>query len=206
MKVIKMTPSKHVPDRWYAELENGTTLRVNVALIADYSLFTGRELTEEETESLLAAAGKINAKARALRILGSRQLSHQELYRRLVEKGETNENAEEAVAWLESIGAINDTEYATIIVRHYTAKGYGIGRVKNELYQRGIPRELWDDAIADMPDSQEPLDRLVATKLKGRLPEMAEMKKVTDALCRRGYTWEEIKSALRRYEQSLEEE
>ena len=205
MEITKMTQSKRVPDRWYAEFEDGTTLRVNIALIADYSLFTGRDLSDEEMAELSGAAGRVNAKARALRIIGSRNMSRQELYRRLVEKGENEENAEEAVAWLESIGAINDEEYSGMIVRHYAGKGYGVGRIKNELYRRGIPREMWDAALAEMPDTEGPLDRLVASKLKGEMPDAAMLKKVSDGLCRRGYTWEEIKSALRRYEQSLEE-
>ena len=205
MKVVEMTPSKHLPEWYYIVLEDETRLRVNIALIADYGLFSGRDLSEDELEALKAAAENMNAKARALRIMGSRNMSRKELTDRLIRKGEREESANAAVDWLEDIGAVNDQEYAGLIVRHYAAKGYGAGRIKDELYRRGIDRDIWDEALAHLPEMDERLDRLIASKLRGRRPEKEELKKVSDYLYRRGFSWEEIQSALRRYEESIEE-
>lgn len=204
MRVEKITQSKKIPDRWYAELDDGTTLKVNVALIADFGLFTGRELTDEETVSLRASAGVMNAKARALRIIGSRMMSRAEMISRLIEKGETAENAEDAAVYLETIGAINDEEYAAALVRHYSAKGYGLGRIKNELYRRKIPREMWEEALEQMPEENDAIDRFIAQKLRGKEPDKKELKKVSDALIRRGFSWSEVKSAMNRYEPDTE--
>jgi len=205
MKITKMTPSQHVKDRWFAVLEDGTSLKLTVALIADYGLFSGRELTDGELEALRQDAGKTNAKERAARIVGARPVSRKELVRRLMEKGENPENAEEAAAAMERIGAVNDEEYAAMIVRHYFAKGFGLGRVRDELYRRGVPKELWEDALAEMPDTAETLDALVAQKLRGRSADKKELKKLTDTLCRRGFSWEEIRGALARYGEETEE-
>ena len=43
--------------------------------------------------------------------------------------------------------------YAAQVVRYYSAKGYGERKLRDELYRRGVPRELWDEALegADGP-------------------------------------------------------
>lgn len=200
-----MIQSKHVPDRYYAVLEDESRIRVNVALIADYSLFTGRELDENELAELKNAAEKMNTKARALRIMGSRNMSRKELTDRLIQKGERAESAEAAVEWLEEIGAVNDEEYAGLIVRHYAAKGYGLGRIRDELHRRGINQELWDEALTELPEMEEQIDRLIWNKLRGKRPEKDENRKISDYLYRRGFSWEEIRSGWLRYEDVIEE-
>ena len=74
------------PDVYYAGFEDGSSLRVNIALIADYSLYTGRELNEDEYEALKASAKDASAKARALWILGKRNMSRREITERLMQK------------------------------------------------------------------------------------------------------------------------
>lgn len=200
MTVTAIVPSKHVKDRYYLELDGGTEkLTITINQIADYSLFTGRELTDEEMESLRKDASLSGARATALRILGDRNMSVREITDRLVAKGTGEEAAAETAQWLEDIGAVNDEEYASLIVRHYAAKGYGISRVKNELHRRGIPRELWDDALAELSGTEEAAYALLRSRLGGEMPDRAGMKKATDALFRRGFTWDEIKSAVERY-------
>ena len=140
----------------------------------------------------------------ALRILGSRSLSAGEVEKRLVRKGETEQNAKEAVKWLEEIGLINDAEYATMIVRHYSAKGYGLARIKDELFRRGIQRDMWDDALsvlgeADAPDAAA---RFLEKKLKGS-GDKDDLRRAADALCRRGFSYEQARTAVANYVESL---
>ena len=200
MKIVSMTASTRMQDRYYAKLENGETLKVNTAHIADYSLFTGRELSDEEFAELVRDTNRAQAKSRALRMVSSRPMSEQEVSDRLRAKGVAEEDAKDAVELLQRIGAVNDEEYAGMIVRHYSAKGYGLSRIKNELFRRGVPRKLWDGALAQMPDSDAVLDQLIGSKLSSRTVDRKEIKKITDMLCRRGFSWEEIRSALARAE------
>ena len=199
MRLTKMTRSVKSPERWYAEFEDGTRLRVGTALIADLSLFTGAELDEEAFASLRTAAGRESARARALNILGSRSLSRREIKDRLMKKGETEERAEETAAWLESAGFVNDAEYAAQLVRHYAAKEYGQARIRDELYRRGVPKELWKEALALAPEPDDALDRLVARRLSGKQPDKKELGRLSAHLMRRGFSWEDIRSALDRY-------
>ena len=43
------------------------------------------------------------------------------------------------------------------------------------------------------------MDDFIEKKLAGKQPDQKELKKVSDALARRGYNWSDISAALRRY-------
>lgn len=187
------------------DFDTGEKLTVGINQIADYGLHTGRELTEEEFEALRADSEQNSAKTRALRIAGARALSRRELIDRLTQKGERPEVAEETADWMERIGAIDDTEYTGMIVRHYVSQGYGPGKIKNELYRRGIDKELWDDALTLIPEQDDTIDRLIETKLKGAKPDQKQLKRVTDSLIRRGFSWDDVKSAVSRYNENIED-
>ena len=205
MKVKRLAQSKRLPDRWYLELETGESLKIGLDAVADFSLYEGRELSEAELGALRAGAGKFSAKERALRLLGARQMSRRELEKKLLDKGESPEDTEAALELMERIGAINDREYAGSIVRHYAAKSYGQRRIKDELMRRGVPKEYWDEALCELPEQEGDLDRLIMKRLRGESPDEREKKRLTDMLLRRGYSWREIREALGRYGESLEE-
>lgn len=132
-------------------------------------------------------------------MIGARPLSKKELFDRLIEKGETPDNAEECIEWLAERHYLDDAQYAGMIVQHYAAKGYGIQKVKSELYRHGVPKSLWDEAIEEMPETDDKAFDLLCRKLKNDEPDRAELKKATDMLFRRGFTWDEIKAAVSRF-------
>ena len=147
-----------------------------------------------------------STKKRALRILGSRNFSEQEMIKRLTAKGETQEDAEEAVRWLAGLGYINDSDYAAMIVRHYSGKGYGTARIKDELFRRGIPRDLWDEKLTEL-DGETQSDAAIVflrKKLRGSEDE-SDLRRAANALVRRGFSYNEANTALQRYLECPEE-
>ena len=93
------------------------------------------------------------------------------------------------------------------MVRHYSAAGYGAGKLRDELYRRGVPRDLWEEALEEAADPEEEIDRLIRKKMQGADPrDRKALKRASDALARRGYRWEEIKEGLRRYGAETEDD
>ena len=137
-------------------------------------------------------------KDRALKLLGKRAFGERELYDRLVEKGETERNAAAVIAWLVELRLLDDGEYAAMLARHYAAKGYGPRRIRDELYRRKIPRELWDEALSGLPEQDGTIDKLLRARLRSAEPDRAELKRAVEALLRRGFSWDEIKEAVER--------
>jgi len=147
----------------------------------------------------------MTAKERALAMLDRRDYSAAELRKKLVEKGEDEAEAAAAVERLTELGFVDDARYAPLVVRHYAAKGYGPRRVLQELQARGIPRELWDAAMEQMPVQDDAVDRLLRSRLKSDAPDRAELKRASDFLLRKGYGWDEIKAAVARYHAEIED-
>ena len=148
----------------------------------------------------------MTAKECALAMLDRRDYSRAELLRKLAEKDFDEAEAAEAVEHLAELGFVDDARYAPILVRHYAAKGYGPQRVRQELQKRGIPKELWDEAMEQMPQQDDAVDRLLRSKLKSFPPDRDELRRASAFLQRKGYGWDEIRAAIERYNSEIEEE
>ncbi len=195
LREIKQTS----PERFTLIFDDGTELKTTLGIITGRFIRSGMDFDEEAYNELVSASGLAMAKARALRIINARPMSREELRKRLIEKGETPENAEACADWLCRMGLINDAEYAGCVVRHYAAKGYGSARIKQELRRHGVPREMWDEAMLQMPEQDAYLERFIRSRLHDP-GDRAQVKKVSDALFRRGYSWEQIKHALNEFD------
>ncbi len=137
------------------------------------------------------------AKAKAISLLNARDYSRKMILDKLLAKAFSPADAEEVADWLCEMGLVDDARYAAMVVRHYGAKGYGAGRIRQELYRRGIAKELWEAAMEEMPPQQDTIERVLRAKLKGEFTPETK-KKAAAAAQRRGYGWEEIRAALER--------
>lgn len=201
MRISKLSASKHKKGRILVQLEGGELLRVGEREVAAFGLYAGKELTAEERSALEQAARESGLKDRALSLLTARPLSRKELIDRLIERADATEKEAEAVAdELERLGLLNDRTYAETLVRHYSAKGYGPYRLREELRRRGVPRAYWDEALDNLDDPAEAIDALLRQKLRGRTADRKELKRASDYLARKGYSWNDISAALRRYD------
>ncbi len=192
------------PDRLRVVLEDGEEIRSTLGVVTALRLYAGRELAAEGLEELRRESGRALARERALTLVSQRQMSARELRDKLRQKGIEPETADWCVDWLAEQGLLDEAAYAAAVVRHYAAKGYGAGRVRAELSRRGLPRELADEAMEAMPGGQEKLDRLIAARLRDP-GDRDEVRKLSASLYRRGFSSEEIRSALRRLETEIEE-
>lgn len=200
MVIQDLKPSKRVEGRWLVMLEDGSILRVGENEVVAFALYAGKELTDDEAERMLPSVRRSGWKEKALSLLSRKPQSRRELEQKLREWEAPEEEIAALCDRMEELGYLNDAEYAARIVRHYSAKGFGEKKLRDELYRRGVPRDLWDSALEQAEDPAEAIDAFVAKKLAGKTPDRKELKKVSDALARRGYSWSEIRDALSHYE------
>ena len=198
---LKQVTAEHVTVVFEDEAEVKSTLGV----VTELRLFSGKELDDREMEALIRNSHRALMREKALELVSQRQMSAKELSRKLHDKGADEETADYCVQWVLERGLIDEERYAAAIVRHYAAKGCGAGRVRQELMRRGIPRELSDEALASMPESHDRLDRLIAARLKDP-GDRDEVRKLSASLYRRGFSAEEIRSALERARTAYEYE
>lgn len=179
-------------------LDSGEELKTTLSVVTDLRLYSGRELDEASLSALRLSSSRALARDRALTLLSRRPMSGRELRDKLIQKGEDEDTADYCVGWLTENGFIDDENYSSAVARHYSAKGYGAGRIRAELARRGVSRELWEDALEALPDSSDKLRKFIASRLHDP-QDRDQVRKVSQALYRRGYSWEEIRSALRAF-------
>ena len=205
MRIARIQPSRRKKGRVLVFLEDGAVLKITEQELLDFGLRPGDDLDEGTLERLKDAAGVSDVKTTAADLIGRRAMSRAELERKLREKGASESDARYAGEWLEAIGAINDADYAALLARHCGQLGYGPARVREKLREKGVPKELWDDALEELPDPAEAIDAFLRAKIRGEL-DQREKKRLSDALLRRGFAWPDVKAGLNRLGAELYEE
>ena len=199
MKVEAIEPTRSQQGKLRLRFDDGSTVMVLPSVIAELGLYEGIEIPDGAMQSVLETAQQASAKERAVRIISASSVTKRELFHRLIQKGETEEHAQEAVAWLEELNLLNDRAVAENVVRSGLAKGYGEARIRQMLYEKRVPKALWDEVLADLPEQDNTIDEFLQRRFRGKTPDRADCKRAADALIRRGHTWSDIKKALGRY-------
>ena len=204
MKIESLAPSAQPDGPLVCTLETGERLKVPTFLAADFNLYAGRELSEDELSALRAAIARARTRQRAVRILSSTAISRAALEKRLTDRGAVPEDAQDTVQWLDELRLLDDAAVAEQVVQSAVRKGYGRRRIEQILYEKRIPREYWQDALAAIPDMDGALDSFLHRALDGKAVDDKLLKRTTDALLRRGHSWSDIRAALTRYRADLE--
>ena len=194
INLLKTTPDR--AGRYWITLETGEKMALYRQTVEDFSLYSGKELSDDDWKALQEHAGQMSAKMRAVRIVSASSVSKRDLQDRLVRKGEDPEQAKQAVQWMEDLHLVNDRNTAEQVVHSCISKGYGLQRAKQALYEKRIPKEYWDEALEDYPDQMEK----ILSFLRSRLDEEStdrEVKRAVDALLRRGHSYGTIREALK---------
>lgn len=174
---------------------DGTTMRLYRQTVQDFGLCADLELSDARLEKLREAAGTMSAKMRAVRIVAATGVSEKDLEQRLIRKGENPEQAKAAVRWMADLELIDDRKTAEQIVQRCIGKGYGLSRAKQSLYEKRIPKELWDDVLSDYPDQMDAIVSYLRAKIVDAR-DSRQLRKAVDSLIRRGHSYSQIRRAL----------
>ena len=191
--LLKTTPDR--AGRYAVRFSDGSTQRLYRQTVEDFGLYTGKELTDGEMEALLTAAGQMSAKMRAVRIVSASSVTKGDLEQRLIHKGEDPQQAKAAVDWMSDLDLLNDGEVARQVVAKCVSRGYGPARARQMLYEKQVPRQYWEEALADYPDMEEAIVKFLRSKL-GPDPDEKDTKRAIDAALRRGHNYSQIRRAL----------
>ena len=200
--LLKTTPDR--AGRYWITLETGKKMALYRQTVEDFALYSGKELSDEEWQCLLEHAGMMSAKMRAVRIVSASSVSRRDLEERLVRKGEDPQQAKEAVRWMEDLHLVDDRNTAEQVVHSCISKGYGLQRARQALYEKRIPKEFWEEALADYPDQMDAILKFLRSRLDGD-SDQREIKKAVDALLRRGHGYRQIREGLNRLSMDSDE-
>ena len=167
-----------------------------------------KEIYEEELTELLDSVSFRRAYNKGLDLLSRRPYGVNELIKKLCEKGHEKEASEKACDRLLELGLLNDEEYARILANDLLErKNYSTKRIKQELSFRGIPREIIENTVDSLDnDAENRIILVIKKKYINKLNDEKGRKRAVDGLMRLGFSYSEIKSALKEISEFTEEE
>jgi len=185
----------------YEVVIDGSRIYLHRDIVADYGLAPMKEISEEKYAEMMLASDRRRATERGMYLLDYRDYSYQELFKKLLE------NYDEEICYyvtdkLASLGILNDRRYAENLARKYVeVKKYGFYRASNEMYRKGLDRELVDEVLSAYEDSTvDRICEIISRKYGGCLDDRDKVRKMKNALARQGYSFDDINSAVRMME------
>lgn len=205
MKILEIKPAKG--KLFEITLEGEQKLWLHGDLVQSEFLRIGDDLSSERIAELKYRAAEHRAYEYGLYLLEKRGYSYREMYDKLMTAPNAQEDA--VLAALEKLtryGFLNDAAYAEQLARHFVeGKKFGLRRAKYEMRHRGLSQEDIDDALAAYDDAEQisaQLLEILQKKYARYLTDPDDRKsseKVTAALVRRGYTYQQIRYAIEDY-------
>lgn len=138
------------------------------------------------------------AKKRALYLLGERAFCKAELLGKLT-KTYGGEIADEALEYVDSLGYINDEEYAAKFAEYLIhRKKHGIFRARREMLMKGLDRELCDSVLAEFSEEEidEELIELIEKRYSAKIGDLDDRRRTAAALVRRGYDFGSVRRCI----------
>jgi regulatory protein len=206
MRVITgITESPRKDGRYVVTTDGKPYVTVSLDIIDRLKLRVGASLADSEAAALEGAAAALQTYDRALNLLAFQARSARDLRRRLVQKGEPAEQVDAAIERLVAQGFVDDAQFARQLARSKVAsQGASKRRLQQEMFKRGVAREVADEAIAEVwEDEQVDEGALVEEVARKKLRTLLKLdadsrrRRLYAFLARRGYEGEAIRRAMR---------
>ncbi|MGN0170548.1 MAG: regulatory protein RecX [Lachnospiraceae bacterium] len=144
----------------------------------------------------------LQAKKKALNLLERQDRTQEQLVKKLQGYGYPNEAVEAAVEYVKSFHYIDDRRFAENYIR-YRQNEKSRYALKMELYRKGIEEDIIEEALNSAYEAKE--EDLVCKLLEKKRfapdeDDRKERNRIMGYLMRRGFSLEQIKSGMHKYE------
>lgn len=209
-EITKVETQQHNAERVSIYISGEFAFGVPAIEAARRGLASGRALTAQEIDELLAIDESARAVDAALQFLGYRPRSEYEVRQRLRRKGFPDAAIEHAVQQLLEWSYLNDRQFADFWLNNRLEHSpRGERALMQELRRKGVDVETAREALG----VQEVDEHSAALELaRKRLPSLRNLdrptrdRRLTGFLQRRGYGWEVISPVLKQLASEPEEE
>lgn len=194
---MKLTYKKGKQDKIHISVDGEYSFTVDEAYFLSMGIYNGKEVDSDELEEIKQIVSVRRAYNYAVTLLSRRDHSERELMTKLSQKGYAD-GAEEAIAKLRNGGYVSDERFARLYVRELqTLKKYGKKRIEQELYRKGVDRDIIREVLEETDFDENQLVSLIERKYGRYLSDEKGIQKTINGLLRMGYSYGEIRDALK---------
>jgi len=182
---------------------NDEVFHITIHDLETLNLEIGNSITETELALLQEASERLACIKKAFDYLSYGDLSEKQLRDKLFRKFSKELSADVAALFVER-GYVNDARLAERYAEtFYEFKNMGLGKIRNELYRRGISKENIDNALEkyEFEDQSERIEAFVRKKYDiALLSDIKYRRKVYSGAVRAGFNGSDVGDFLRNFE------
>ena len=182
-------------------LSDETPLQIPSALCRAFRLKEGMRISKDALLEKIRQQSYPAACNRAASLLSIRSRSVHEISSALERCGFDPETTEKTVEYFKALDYLNDETFTRNWIHMRSAKGIGANRIRSELLQKGIPRDVIQ---GELESAKEPgsftgsaLEKCLIKAVRNRdLNDPNEKRKIIQYAMRRGFSYQEAKAGL----------
>ncbi len=141
------------------------------------------------------------AKEYALKLLGYRERSEQEIRRRMVRKKYGEKVIGKTIEFLKEQNLLNDRRFARIWTESYLRRNYGKWKVRADLSEKGVDSEIIEEILKEsylkVDETQLALDLVQRKWPSLKKKNEKSLRRLAGSLQRRGFSFEVIAEVIR---------
>lgn len=201
MKVTDVTVQKNNKHRVSVFVDNEYAFSLDETDAVVFKIKPGRELSQSELDRCIMESGFTKVLGKAFDMLSRKPYSRKELQDKLGQSGYDEAIVFEVAEELESLGYINDTDYAALFLEHCISKMWGKKKIRYEMKQKGLSDEIIAEALGalDDDDTEEEMTDMILARYRGE--DMTDIKtkaRITRYFASRGFDFAMIDKAIRK--------
>ena len=201
---MKITAKQGKGTKIHIHIDGEYLLTVDEDFWFSSGYISGDEINDGDLAAFKEAAGSRLAFNSAMFSLDMRDHSEKEIRQKLSRKYDAH-SVDTAVEKLVDLGLVNDRRYAELLTRElFERKKYGKNRVRSELFRKGIDSDIVNEVLEayeeeNEPDNVEKIVDIIRKKYYNKLIDEKSRQKVVAALVRLGYSFSDIRQAMREF-------
>lgn len=178
-----------VDDEYYASMYLDTAVK--------YGIEKDKEIDEDQFKKLLLESDQNLAVSKAVKYLDTALKTTKQIREYLIKKGYDKIVIDHVIEKLKEYKFIDDQAFAEAYVRTYQNK-YGKVMLKNKLFEKGVPKNIIEEILFEYESQEEIIDNLLSKKIGTQKLTPELLTKCTRFLAGRGFSFDEINSAIKR--------
>lgn len=184
-----------VDDEYYASMYIDTAVKYGVA--------KDKEFEEESFKNYLTESEQNIAFSKAFKYLNTALKTKKQMRDYLKKKGYDDSVVNNVITKLQEYNYIDDKGYAESYVNAYKNK-YGKSMLVCKLLSKGVAKNIIEEVLEDFESEDNVIDKLLAKKINNKQLSDELVAKCIRFLSSRGFNYEEISSAIKKYKSKIE--
>lgn len=210
MKITKIEMQKKNRKRYSIYLDGEFNFGIHEDILIRCGLYVDQEIDQDYINDVLKKEEQSKANSYAVNLISYRSRSENEIVKKMGEKDYPMEVIGETIEFLTRNNLIDDYQFALMFIRDKTSLSrHSMTRIKHDLRQKGVPKEIIQKAIFDIEDENYNPDyenakylsykKYKDLKLRTKYKDLSEYEikqKVYHSISQKGFNIYTIKDAL----------